>query len=283
MNQVSIEETGLLKIDENELELSMQIDMDGFSFCLKHISENKIVALQHIQNQELKPLDIFFNEVWSSNKLLNNRYAAFRLMYTNTRVTLIPDALFKEQDAAAVYAYNFHDCQKEKLKTSRLNKCEAHAIFGIPETFIETVNNYVPCTWIPHILPFIESNLINFKLSDDQIHPIMYVECHNRFIDLLVVDGSGVKLYNNFSVQSDKDIIYFILNIFDKLSLDAEKVQVIFSGNISTESASVITLQKFIRHVFFTARRSDLKFTYRMQEIAPHLFSNLLNLAVCEL
>jgi hypothetical protein len=164
-----------------------------------------------------------------------------------------------------------------------LNKCEAHAIFGIPETFAETINKYIPCTWVPHILPFIESNLINFKLSDDQIHPIMHVECHNRFIDILVVDGSGVQLYNNFSVQSDKDIIYFILNIFDKLSLDAEKVQVIFSGNISTESASIITLQKFIRQVYFSARRNDLNFTYRMQEIAPHLFSNLLNLAVCEL
>lgn len=283
MNQVNIEEPGILKIDSKEIEMTMQLSLYGLSFCLFHKNENKLVALNNIPNNDGKKINDFFIEQWSSNRLINSDYADYKIMYPYRRLTIVPEALFSENDIESIFKYNFSETENEVLKYSKMPRSEAVAVFGVPESIFNTVNSQVKCNWVPHVFPFVEANLKDYRLGDDLQTPKLFINSNSDFIDIIVIDESGIKLYNNFNVKSANDIVYYILNIYDKLKLNPEKVHSVFIGDISPESHGIITLQKFVRNVYFAAQRQDIKYSYRMQEIAPHLFANLINLAVCEL
>jgi hypothetical protein len=283
MNQVNIEEPGILKIDSKEIEMSMQLSLHGLSFCLFHKNENKLIALNNILNNDGKNLKDFFLEQWNSNRLINNDYASYKIIYPYRRLTIVPEALFSENDLDSIFRYNFSETENELIKYAKMPRSEAVAVFGIPEDVYNFVNSQVQCNWVPHVLPFVEANIKDYRLGDDLQTPKLFINCNYDFIDIIVIDESGIKLYNNFNVKSANDIVYYILNIYDKLKLNPEKVHSVFIGDINPESHGIITLQKFVRNVYFAARRQDLKYSYRMQEIAPHLFANLINLAVCEL
>ncbi|HRW20672.1 MAG TPA: DUF3822 family protein [Bacteroidales bacterium] len=283
MNHVNIEEPGILKINSKEIEMSMQISLHGLSFCLLHLPEKKIVALNHLPNNTGKAIEDFFVEQWNSNRLINKDYASFKFIYPYKRLTLVPEALFNENDAELVFNYNFSKLDSEILKSVKMSKSESFAVFAIPINIYNIVNSQIDGKWMPHIMPFAEANIKNFRLDEDIKASKMYINYNDEFIDILLVDETGIKMYNNFIVKSANDIVYFILNIFDKLKLNPEKVNIEISGNINPDNYGIVTLQKFIRNVYFVARRQDLKYTYLMQDIQPHVFSNLINLAACEL
>ena len=58
-----------------------------------------------------------------------------------------------------------------------------------------------------------------------------------------------MELYNNFKCNSTEDYLYYILFTFSQLNLNAEKIHVACTGEISLSSRKYELLYKYIRNI----------------------------------
>ena len=89
--------------------LSIQVSLNGLSFCILDPVRNKYIALSH-QNFETDLIfDDFLNtieEYIEKNELLNHTFKSTKLIWLTNKNTLIPNSFFKKENLKKSCEYN---------------------------------------------------------------------------------------------------------------------------------------------------------------------------------
>ena len=260
--------------------LSIQVNLNGLSFCIYSPVQNKYIALVHKNIKQLEFNDYlnFIEKEISENEFLQNSFKSVRLIWVSNKNILIPEHLFSKENIKSHFEFVQKIDEYDELHYRNINIINTVSIFTIPYQVANIfANEFKNIKFYNQQDPFL-NHIYNKYTGLGKL----FVNVNKEFIDVAVIENGSLLLYNNFLYKSEMDIVYFVMNVYNKYQNDSGLTDVVLSGFIDKKSDSYLKLKEFIPHIKFEKLSEDFSYSYTFKKIPNHSFINLFNLIACE-
>jgi len=263
-------------------ELSIQVNLNGLSFCILDTVRNKYIALKHQNFSKDSDIDSIITEIeglLAGDEFLSKKYKSVKLIWLSQKNTLIPNLFFSKENLKTYFEYNFKLDELDEIHFSKLSFIDAYSVYAIPNT-IATVftKHFSSVKFYNQQVPFL--NYIFLKHHSEQSK--VFVNINNGSLDIVILEKGKLLFNNSFAFKKDSDINYYIILIFVQFKLNREVNELILSGFIDRKTSTFKNLQKFIKHIKFEKIIEEYTFSYTFDKIPDHTFTTLFNLHTCE-
>ena len=264
------------QIKSTTKDLSIQINLNGLSFCILNTENNNIEHLEQILFPELKNTETVLDAVkhiFNTHTELHQNFNNVTLTHQNIWQTLVPKALFNESLLTDYLKYNTKILKTDFIAYDELVNNEIVSVY-IPFT---NINNYVfdnfgSFTYKHQSTILIESLELENKHN---YNTKVYINFNTNSIDLIIFKAGKLELYNSFETFTQEDVIYYILFTFEQLQLNPETVDVSVIGIITEDDVNYNILYKYIRNVEIF--KSNYNFTFKSTPIYLQHYHSILN------
>ena len=262
----------------SNLKMSIQVSLSGLSFCILNIETNTIEYLKNISfDKKLNPNEVLFKiqNYFDSEQELKQSFAAIVVIHKNDLTTMVPKALFKEDNLADYLKFNNKILSTDYITFDDIDINDSVNVY-IP--FVN-INNFLYDRFGEFTYKHFSTILIEqiLKVEKNADKPKMYVNiCEDNF-DIVVVENGKLRLYNSFDYKTKEDFIYYILFTAEQLDLNPETFELIFTGNIDSKDELYTITYKYVRFVFFSKRWDTFKYSENAQPQNNHRQFVILN------
>lgn len=262
----------------NIKELSIQINLNGLSFCILNRTSNTIEFLKTIVfANKLNPPDVLdhLKAELSSNTVFSEDFDAVLVIHQNELSTLVPKVLYNENNKADYLKFNSKILRNDFITEDEILVNESVNVY-VPYV---NINNYIFETFGEFVYKHSSSVLIDTILQKEKTseEPIVYVNCNKATIEIIVLDKGQLQLFNVFEYRSKEDFIYYILFVFEQLKLDVETTHIKLSGSIEKDDDFFAILYTYVRHVDFISIDFNFEISNSIEDANLHHHYLILN------
>ncbi len=241
--------------------LSIQVSLNGLSFCVLNPDTNTIEFLKSIPSEkQLNPTDVLelLKEAIEKEPHLQQGFKTVLVIHENELSTLVPKPLFNEEHMADYLKFNAKILKTDYIAFDDLKVNDSANVY-VPYV---NINNYIYSTFGEFIYKHHSSVLIEevLKLEKNAEKAKMYVNVTVHHFEIVVVENGILRFYNTFEYVTKEDFIYYILFTSEQLGLNPENFELIFTGDIDSKSELHAITYKYVRFVFFAKRMDSFKF-----------------------
>jgi len=244
-----------LKINDIK-ELSIQINLNGLSFCILNRTLNTIEFLKTIPfEQKTTPVEVLnhLKSELSSNTAFSEDFNAVLVIHQNELATLVPEELYNVEHKADYLKFNSKILRNDFITEDDISINKTVNVY-VPYV---NINNYIFDTFGEFVYKhsssiLIDSHLQNIETKDE---PIVYLNINKSTVEVLVIEKNKLQLFNVFEYHSKEDFIYYILFVFEQLKLDVETTTIELSGKVEKNDDLYTVLFTYVRHVNFVEKK----------------------------
>ena len=194
-------------VDYNNLkenELSIQLSLDGFSFCILNQKENLIIKLEQFSFKDLSPTpEKLLNNVkklFDREKDLQKRYPSVIISHVNQLSALVPKPLFDETRMKDYIRYSSKTYDNDYIVFDEIKNHEMINVYipfvNVNNFFLERFGSFE----YKHFSTVLITNLLNtYKFSE---HPHMFAHIAERHFEIVIIAGNKLLYYNSFYYES---------------------------------------------------------------------------------
>lgn len=260
--------------------ISIQITLDGFSFCTLDPVRNKYIQIQHIGFSRQKPFYQQVEDCFNQIEKLSLPYKKTLVLLPGRVATLVPTPLFDGEEATKWLSFTHIVPEKHAVKTNKIKMADAYNVFPVNENLEQLLKKQFPNPLFFHQhTPIIEGNLTT-NMSNAQ-QTTLFINLAGDYFDLLAFGNNNLKLCNSFPIKSENDFIYFTLFTYEQLKLNPADTEIILSGIHPQFSQLSAHISKYVRKVKHTSMPHHFQYSHQFREINNQSFYNLLSLPVC--
>jgi hypothetical protein len=214
--------------------LSIQVSLNGLSFCILNKKTNSLTHFSSIQfDKALNPLEVL-NELknhLSTNKVLQQDFANLHLIHENELSTLVPKSLFHEANLADYLKFNAKILSSDYVTHDELAQGDIVNVY-VPYV---NINNFIYDAYGDFEFNHFSTLLLNaiFLIHNGKEETTMYINISENHFEIIIIKGNNLILYNTFKYQTKEDFIYYVLFTAEQLELNPEKLPLVLVGNIS--------------------------------------------------
>ncbi len=246
--------------------LSIQVSLNGLSFCILDKGDSTISYFKKVNfEKQLDPIKILskIEIIYEQEDQLNQKVDEVVLIFNNSLFSLVPQALFDENNAASYLKFN-----------TRILKTDFIAFDNINE---EMVNVYIPYANITNYFfdrygefEYMHSMSVLIKsfldmLKDDSA-PKAYLHVHEKFYELVIIENGKLIFANSFEYDTKEDFLYYLLFTAEQLKLDPENFDLVLLGDINKDSEEYKMAWDYIKNISFMGPFHPYTFS---EEAAP--------------
>jgi len=263
--------------------LSIQLGLNGLSFCILDTVTNKYVALRHYPlppDSEDRPFTERIADLIKSDDILLRPFKSSAVLIESFKSTWIPDPLFRKQDLDKYFSFTHVIAEDETILSDHLKELEAWCVYAAnKEARGLFLKNWPEIRIFHHTTPFLRNIVQNAGNGENAgtVHMFM----HDQFFDLAVFRNNKLLLCNTYHYRQVNDAVYFVLYAFKNLKLQPDRVPVTIQGKINPRSSLTETLKRYVRKVSLARRNPAFTYSYKFNELEAHTYSNLFNLYLC--
>lgn len=238
-------------LNNSFLKLSIQVRLNGLSFCIVDSEKNEILwykkvdfEKEHTPVQILEQIEILYN----SEKELENSIKDVVLLFSNELYSLVPSQYFVEEEASNYLKFNTKILQTDVV---------AHDLFSNEEL----VNVYIPYTNITNYFfdkygefEFMHSATVLVQSVSDiseEASTTAYLNNFKGYYDLVVIKDGALLLSNTFKYDTPEDFIYYLLFTAEQLNLNPSEFKLVLLGEINKNSPVYDITYTYIKNVEF--------------------------------
>ena len=230
--------------------LSIQVSLNGLSFCVLDEDHNSIVFYSSSEfPKRLSPADIQLkiNRELQENTHLQKSFKAVKVVYDNDLSVLVPKSLFEEGQMANYLKFNARMLQSDFLTYDDIPSIDSVGVY-IPYV---NINNYLIDRFGSFEYRHLSCVLIEgiMKQEKNVENKRMYAFIQKGKFEILVVERNSLIMYNSFEYNSPEDFIYYILFTAEQLELNPETFEIFLFGEIDKDDDIFQICYKYIRHV----------------------------------
>ncbi|HZJ35355.1 MAG TPA: DUF3822 family protein [Gillisia sp.] len=239
------------KEDIKLLKLSIQVRLDGLSFCILNCRTKEIVWYKKQDfPKEYNPVKILekIAILYQNEKVLQSHIGEVVLLFSNDLYSLVPEAYFIEEEASNYLKFN-----------TKILKTDVVAHDSIANK--QLVNVYIPYANIinyffdkygefeyKHGISVLTEAVLEFDSGEGTT---AYLNNFTDYFDLVVVKNNKLLLCNTFSYDTKEDFIYYLLFTAEQLELDPSQFELCLLGDISNESPLYAITYTYIKNIRF--------------------------------
>ncbi|MDR2383884.1 MAG: DUF3822 family protein [Prevotellaceae bacterium] len=253
--------------------LSIQVSLNGFSFCIYDPGKQKHVVLkQFAYSQNIVDYDIWVEEVNRiADRVIDNLATVetpVKCLFTSRKNTLVPKSIFLKNNLKSHLSFFFQLDELDEIHYKYIPEIEAYCCFALPSPIVSKIISRFGRTEFYNQAYLVIRRVNNYKTG------MNVVFCDN-FMNISIFRDNKLILDNSFEIFDIKDIIYFISAISDKF--DLKDIPVYMSGNIS--NSEIKKLKKFFPLII---QEQDRKIALALGSEISAKYYNLLSLHECE-
>ena len=211
-----------------------------------------------------------------------------RVAVHHERATLLPTALFRPADAAALLALHCDvDPDHERVLWHTHPAADLTAVFAteaaLPDWLAATYGAGVAQV-LPHQSALLEGVLHQPSRAETSFAPnpaTVHLHVSAGLLTVAVVRGRKLEFSNVFAFTTPEDLVYFTILVMQELQLTPEQVPVTVWGDLTPDAALLQVLRRYVRTVRLGERPPDLHYTYRLDQAFPHRYFELFALHLC--
>ncbi|TLF43023.1 DUF3822 family protein [Maribacter aurantiacus] len=224
--------------DKNFKKLSIQVSLNGLSFCIADTVSHRVLLSDSILFSEEQHPEALLKELKTllgKHTLTGNQFDEVVVVHSNTLFSLVPKPLFNEESLSEYLKFNTKLLATDALAFDMLEGFDIVNIY-VPFT---NVNNYIYELFGEFIFLHNGSVLIQSLLDNygNQGESVCYVHVGQRQMDITVLKQKSLSFYNSFPYQTKEDFAYYLLFVLEQLDLDTETTAVRFFGTIEEDDA----------------------------------------------
>ncbi len=267
----------------NKTEISIQISLSGFSFCIYSPENNLIRAFRYYKFTNTLLQEDFLNsvdDILHKDDLLRLPQKKARVVITGRKSTMIPHEFFHVEQLKQMLEFNHPIEDLEEIHYNNINFCDSYLTFAVPsylagmvaEKFkhIEFYNQASPLLFYAH-------QLIKEGKGDGVL-----VNLNKEFFDIIVIQNNSLKLINTFLYVNSTDLLYFILYVCKQLKIDPNAISFYLTGEESNNRSLISDLSEYISRLEKTFVLPGIELAYSLKMIDASRHFTLLHLALCE-
>ena len=275
----------LYKIDKSlesdhfkKLILSIQLTLDGFSFSILNYEINKVVALVDYHFDNVKhPVQLLENikEIYNDSSLLKMRFNEVKVAHVNSISTLVPVALFNDDNLKSYLNFNHKLLENEYLTYDLVGTSD---IANVYSPFTE-INNFLFDKYGEFVFKHFSSVLIENMIAQSKVNQDlkMFVHVQDNHFEIIVIENKKLILYNTFTYQTKEDFVYYILFVAEQLKQNPEEFELELYGDIEPYSELYAIVYKYVRNISFGKRLDKYKYSHELDSVNEHNYFVLLN------
>lgn len=257
-------------------QLSIQLSLDGFSFCVYNKIQKKIGIFEvyEFTEQNISPEKHLklIKEIYKNHKILSLKYNSVSITHFNNLVSQVPKPFFDKNNLPSYLQYSIKLLDDDFIAFDAIQNTD---IINVYVPFVN-INNFMidiyGAFFYKHSSTIlIEKLLPQFKNTDKEI---CFINVAKNQFEIVIINNHKLLLYNCFDFTTKEDFIYYILFTAEQLKLNPEEFQTILLGDIEKESELYSILFQYIRNVSFY---KPLLFPENLKGISKHSFFTLLN------
>jgi hypothetical protein len=261
-------------------ELSLQAGDDDLSFSLLDKIRNKFVMLRSYTPEANKKFSSeMIQDIFGKDDFLLRRYKKINVILPASRSTLVPAPIFDPGKRDLYFTFNHVSDDNDAIISNKLADPDAFLVFAVPKSLHEIINiNYPGLLPQHHLKPLLWHIAHNRKIvSGNYLH----IHIESDYFNLVIFANNKLRLCNTFNYRNISDILYFVLNVFNKLEIKQEET-IYFSGLTERYDDLHSNFSLYIRNVRFAEPAGIFSFSYVFNETELHRYLNIFNAVNCE-
>jgi len=265
----------------SEYHLSIQLGLDGFSFCILDIHSSKYIVFRHIPLIVGKPqfLTKKIEAIFDQEEKLNASYKSVSINYSAIHATLFPRDFSEVPDLFKAIAQTGDTFRNEDVRREKLPMSNFDLVYSVPRELSAFFNSkYAEYTFCHKSLPTLSA----FWTERNEKKNSILINFEKKYMRIVAVKGSEIVLYNSFFFKNESDFLYYTLNIWHTLRFDAERDEILFGGFVADDSSYIKQIKKYIANILFLKPSANYNYGGLFEKIQKHQFISLLNAYQCE-
>ena len=175
-------------------------------------------------------------------------------LLVDSPLVLIPADEYNADNASALYDQTITCHEQEEKMSVKIDQLSCIAVFpidrGTHKMLEERFPNLLvyPCDW---------PVWLHLHATDQHLHRNpLYGYFHDSSLDIFRFQHDRLRFFNRFAVEQAPDALYFLLNVWRQLGMDAEADHLVLVGPQPTELKE--RLERHLRHVSVNAPAVDI-------------------------
>ncbi len=241
----------LLSTEAGQQELSILCGVDSFRFAIQQKGGATLNAYRYYQLQTgTRELLSQLEELISHSEFLPGAYAKVRIYLDIPQFTLIPDRLYREEDAM-VYLQHITAVEKSSWVSGDLIEApDARLVYGIPAGLHLLLKHHFPTAERRHLL----YSLLHYARRTPDLREadqaLLLYRSGNRLYSL-VLERQNLKLANAYPLGASEDMLYFTLLLLDQFGLSQRQTPIYLAGAIRKADPVFGQLKTYLQRLRF--------------------------------
>lgn len=264
-------------------EISIQVSLSGFSFCIYSPDNFLIRAFRFYKFKHAIILEDILNgieDVLKKDELLRLPQKKARVIFTGRKSTMVPYEFFSTEQLKQLLEFNHPLEDLEEIHYNDIKFIESFLAFAMPTyaagMITERIKNVEFYNQSAPLL-YYASQLIKENKGDGVI-----ISLNKEFFDIIVVQNNALKFINTFLYVNSIDLLYFILYVCKQLKIDAKKITFHLAGEESDKAELTNDLYDYIPNLKKIDTLHGVALSDSLGKIDASRHFTLLHLAKCE-
>jgi hypothetical protein len=266
-----------------EYDLSIQTDLNGFSFLIYHPDEKNYYCFK---KYSFKPTCLTeqiidnFSQVISSDRHLRLAFNRCLCSFLTPRFTLVPFELFENDKIKELFEFNNKLEELDELHLNYIEEIKAYIIFSAPNYLTNVFTQYFQnIQFSHHTLPLFNLLFSGTTYDNEQI----LLNINSSFFDIIIKNKlNKLVSYNTFPFENENDIAYYLLHTCKQLNMEPDDVFIWISGEESRKLRNTAILKQYFKHIE-DIPSANFELHGNLQRLSIPAYYNLLNIHHCVL
>ena len=230
--------------------LSIQVSLDGLSFCILDTVQNSIVASKQKRfGKELTPYQLQkeLQEMIREYRVTDYGYTAVVVIHKNPLFSLVPKDLFDENELANYMKFNVKILANDMMAYDEIEQQDMVNVY-VP---FMNINNYIYELF--GAFDYLHSGTVLIQAllqgNTESREPVCFVHAADEQMDIIVLENKKLVYFNSFTYETKEDFIYFLLFALEQLNLDPTSVLVRLFGTLEEGDPYYDICYRYIQNV----------------------------------
>lgn len=230
--------------------LSIQVGLNGLSFCVLDTITNKILAFERQSFKTTSTPYLLLKELKSKLSQqgdIGKSFSEVVVIHKNNMFSLVPRTLFNKEELPNYLKFNAKIMANDLIAYDEIPNQDIINVY-VPYT---NINNYIFELFgefeFKHSGTVLIQTLMNQNRSTSE--PVCYVQVSEKEMEMMVISEKELFFYNQFEYKTKEDFLYYLLFGLEQLQLDLEKIQLKLFGAIEEGDPIYDLCYKYITNV----------------------------------
>jgi hypothetical protein len=237
-------------IQKSYKKLSIQVSLNGLSFCCRDTLSGQIISFEIIDFSTFPKNFTIENSLWKSLldfSDLTKSYDEITVLHENNLSAFVPKPLFDDEYKGSYLQYNTKVFETDFFAVDEVEKYEIMNVY-VPYVHI---NNYLLDQFgsfeYKHYSSVLVSKLLDLSKNDEAQN--MFVHIADSHFEITVIQNQKLMLYNSFEYQTAEDFLYYLLFTAEQLHLNPESMKLFLLGKCIESDELYKRAYQYIRNI----------------------------------